>query len=117
MHDSFIYRSNFRRQGAQQSIYYWECIHNRKKRCRGRLKTIGDKLYVTNSNGERWMLHPPVSLTQKFTFSVPHNHESEDDRIDEARQKGCLHFKTLNEVAEEYDLKVSVRHDKDNDTV
>lgn len=52
VNDNYIYRSNFRRQGAQQSIYYWECIHNRKKRCRGRLKTIGDKLFVTNSNGE-----------------------------------------------------------------
>lgn len=59
-----------------------------------------------------------ASLTHMtFHFSVPHNHESEDDRIDEARQKGCLHFKTLNEVAEEYDLKVAVRHDKDNDVV
>lgn len=53
VHDNYIYRSNFRRQGVQRNIYYWECINNRKGRCRGRLKTIGDKLYVANSNGKR----------------------------------------------------------------
>lgn len=53
VHDNFIYRSNFRRQGVMRNIYYWECINNRKGRCRGRLKTIGDKLYITNSNGKR----------------------------------------------------------------
>lgn len=53
VHDNYIYRSNFRRQGVQRNIYYWECINNRKGRCRGRLKTIADKLYVANSNGKQ----------------------------------------------------------------
>lgn len=52
VHDNYIYRSNYRRQGVQQNILYWECINNRKARCRGRLKTIGDKLYITNANGK-----------------------------------------------------------------
>lgn len=52
VNENYIYRSNFRRQGVQRNIYYWECINNRKGRCRGRLKTIGDKLYIANSNGE-----------------------------------------------------------------
>ncbi|CRK91980.1 CLUMA_CG005563, isoform C [Clunio marinus] len=52
IHDNYIYRSNFRRQGVLRNIFYWECIHNRKQHCRGRLKTIGDKLFVANSNGK-----------------------------------------------------------------
>jgi hypothetical protein len=59
VHDNYIYRSNFRRQGVSRNIYYWECINNRKGRCRGRLKTIGDKLYVANSNGKRWRRFSP----------------------------------------------------------
>jgi FLYWCH zinc finger domain len=63
VHDNFIYRSNFRRQGTERNVYYWECIHNRKMHCRGRLKTVGDKLFIANSNGKR------VISTRKHNFS------------------------------------------------
>lgn len=67
VHDNYIYRSNFRRQGVQRNIYYWECINNRKGRCRGRLKTIGDKLYVANSNGKlRQLSFIDISLQKNF---------------------------------------------------
>uniref|UniRef100_A0A1A9WMM7 FLYWCH-type domain-containing protein n=1 Tax=Glossina brevipalpis TaxID=37001 RepID=A0A1A9WMM7_9MUSC len=46
--NDFIYRSNLRRFGPLGDKVYWECIHNRSKKCRSRLKTIGDDLYVTN---------------------------------------------------------------------
>lgn len=52
VYKDYIYRSNFRRQGVKKDIYYWECIHNRRNRCRGRVKTMGDTLYVTNSHGK-----------------------------------------------------------------
>jgi FLYWCH zinc finger domain len=52
VYEHFIYRSNFRRQGVEKNIFYWECIHNRKGRCRGRVKTIGDKIFASNSNGK-----------------------------------------------------------------
>lgn len=46
--NDFIYRSNLKRFGPMGDKVYWECIHNRSKKCRSRLKTIGDDLYVTN---------------------------------------------------------------------
>lgn len=42
-------------------------------------------------------------------FAVPHNHESEDERIDDARQKGFLSMKTLGEASLEYDVKSSIK--------
>lgn len=110
VHDNYIYRSNFRRQGVQRNIYYWECINNRKGRCRGRLKTIGDKLYVANSNGKKQSrCNQRSKINFPLTFSVPHNHEFETLRIDEAQNKGLLSFMSLNEAAKEYDEKSSMK--------
>lgn len=48
VHNNFVYRSNLRRQGRDLNKIYWECIYNRSTKCRGRLKSIGDELIVTN---------------------------------------------------------------------
>lgn len=48
VHNNFVYRSNLKRQGRELNKIYWECIYNRSTKCRGRLKSIGDQLYVTN---------------------------------------------------------------------
>ncbi|KAG5672374.1 hypothetical protein PVAND_002506 [Polypedilum vanderplanki] len=92
IHDNYIYRSNFRRQGVEKNVFYFECIWNRNGRCRGRIKTVGDKLFVTNSN-------------------VPHNHEPEYTRIQDARQRGLISMKTLSEAAREYDERVQIKVD------
>lgn len=112
VHNNYIYRSNFRRQGVNANIYYWECINNRKQRCRGRLKTIGDKIQITNSNGKALRWHS-FSYSSKFceNILVPHNHEMEDERIDEARCKNQLLLKTLSEAAKEYDEKMTLKAD------
>ena len=52
MHGNFVYRSNLRKQGVERNVIYWECVFNRKNRCRGRLKTVDDKLFIANSNGK-----------------------------------------------------------------
>lgn len=110
IHGNFIYRSNFRRQGVQHNIYYWECINNRKGRCRGRLKTIGDKLYIANSNGKLVDgKNLPLFGLNCIKISVPHNHDPEEDRIEEARSKGQLSKKSLGEAATEYDEKASLK--------
>lgn len=48
VHNNFVYRSNLKRQGRDLNKIYWECIYNRSTKCRGRIKSIGDQLYVTN---------------------------------------------------------------------
>lgn len=48
VHNNYVYRSNMKRQGRELNKIYWECIYNRSIKCRGRLKSIGDQLYVTN---------------------------------------------------------------------
>ncbi|XP_062698310.1 FLYWCH-type zinc finger-containing protein 1-like [Aedes albopictus] len=50
VHDRYIYRSNLRRCGRNKDIIYWECVHNRAEKCRGRLKSVGDQLYISNWN-------------------------------------------------------------------
>lgn len=50
VHNNFVYRSNMRRQGRDLNKIYWECIYNRSIKCRGRLKSVGDQLFVTNGN-------------------------------------------------------------------
>lgn len=52
VYDNYIYRSNFRRHGLEKNVFYFECIWNRNGRCRGRIKTVGDKIYRSNSNGK-----------------------------------------------------------------
>lgn len=48
VHNNYVYRSNLKRQGRDLNKIYWECIYNRSTKCRGRIKSIGDQLYVTN---------------------------------------------------------------------
>lgn len=48
VHNKFVYRSNLKRQGRERNKIYWECINNRSTKCRGRIKSIGDRLFVTN---------------------------------------------------------------------
>uniref|UniRef100_A0A182JNK0 BTB domain-containing protein n=1 Tax=Anopheles christyi TaxID=43041 RepID=A0A182JNK0_9DIPT len=48
VHDNYLYRSNLRRQGRNGDVLYWECIYNRGQKCRGRLKTIGNQIMITN---------------------------------------------------------------------
>lgn len=76
VHDNHIYRSNMRRQGLQKNILYWECVHNRSAKCRGRLKSEGNQLYISNTNAQ-------------------HNHQSEMDRITCARVGGQLTYRTF----------------------
>lgn len=52
MHSDFVYRSNLKRQGRNRDIIYWECVRNREIKCRARLKSIGDRLYVANMNSK-----------------------------------------------------------------
>lgn len=55
VHSNFVYRSNLRRQGRDLNKIYWECIYNRSTKCRGRLKTVGDQLFVTNGTAEHFL--------------------------------------------------------------
>jgi hypothetical protein len=40
---------------------------------------------------------------------VPHNHDYEGARIEEARNKGLLSLMSLNDAAKEYDEKASLK--------
>lgn len=53
VHNNFIYRSNMKRMGRLQDIIYWECIHNRNAKCRGRVKSMGNMVIPTNITGTR----------------------------------------------------------------
>lgn len=52
VHNNFIYRSNMKRMGRRMDILYWECIHNRNTKCRGRVKTMGNVVIPTNVTGK-----------------------------------------------------------------
>lgn len=52
VHNNYVYRSNLKRQGLDKNVFYWECIYNRNSKCRGRVKTIGGSLHITNANGK-----------------------------------------------------------------
>lgn len=52
VHEDYLYRSNMKRQGREKNIIYWECVANRKIKCRGRVKTIGNNVINTNIEGE-----------------------------------------------------------------
>lgn len=54
-------------------------------------------------------LRTPFKVSNSQHFAVPHNHESEDERIEDARQKGFLSMKTLGEASLEYDVKSSIK--------
>lgn len=66
VHNNFVYRSNLRRQGRDLNKIYWECIYNRSTKCRGRLKTVGDQLFVTNGT-----LHKYFSIIQQQQQKQP----------------------------------------------
>lgn len=48
IHNQHTYRSNLKRSGANRDIIYWECIRNRDIKCKVRLKSVGDSLYLSN---------------------------------------------------------------------
>ncbi|XP_055304410.1 modifier of mdg4-like isoform X13 [Sitodiplosis mosellana] len=77
VHNNYVYRSNLRRQGRELNKIYWECIYNRSTKCRGRLKSIGDDLIVTN---------------------VEHNHEEDISRVEAAQQAGCLIYRSISSI-------------------
>ncbi|XP_037029096.1 modifier of mdg4 isoform X5 [Bradysia coprophila] len=77
VHNEFIYRSNMKRQGRNLNKMYWECIHNRSTKCRGRVKSVGNKLFVTN---------------------VEHNHDHDVERLDAAHKSGCLVYKSISSL-------------------
>uniref|UniRef100_A0A182HJU4 BEN domain-containing protein n=1 Tax=Anopheles arabiensis TaxID=7173 RepID=A0A182HJU4_ANOAR len=66
VHDNYLYRSNLRRQGRNGDVLYWECIYNRGQKCRGRLKTIGNQIMITNGRGIN-----TISTTTNITTNCP----------------------------------------------
>lgn len=114
VHNNYVYRSNLRRQGRELNKIYWECIYNRSTKCRGRLKSIGDSLIVTNgiylfthnsvlcfvflnSIHLRWFFLFFFSRFCLF-FKVEHNHEEDVGRVEAAQQAGCLIFRTISSI-------------------
>lgn len=79
IHEEYLYRSNLRRQGREGDILYWECIHNRGTKCRGRLKTVGNTIH--KSNGK-----------------VDHNHDSDKKRIGDAVNAGTVVLLNINKL-------------------
>ncbi|XP_058130355.1 modifier of mdg4-like isoform X7 [Anopheles ziemanni] len=77
IHEEYLYRSNLRRQGREGDILYWECVHNRGTKCRGRLKTVGNTIHKSN---------------------VEHNHESDKKRIGDAVQAGTVVLLNINKL-------------------
>nr|NP_788699.1 modifier of mdg4, isoform Z [Drosophila melanogaster]AAO41581.1 modifier of mdg4, isoform Z [Drosophila melanogaster] len=75
--NNFVYRSNLKFFGKSNNILYWECVQNRSVKCRSRLKTIGDDLYVTND---------------------VHNHMGDNKRIEAAKAAGMLIHKKLSSL-------------------
>ncbi|XP_037945156.1 modifier of mdg4-like [Teleopsis dalmanni] len=72
--NDFLYRSKLRRLERGHDTVYWECIHNRLRKCRSRIKTMGNDLYLINDL---------------------HNHASDIDRIEEAEEDGLIVFRRL----------------------
>lgn len=66
VHNHFVYRSNLKRQGRNKNIIYWECIQNRSSKCRGRLRSVGDQLFISNGNGKQNLL----SFNFKFFINL-----------------------------------------------
>lgn len=51
IHDQYLYRSNMKRQGRDKNVIYWECVLNRRTKCRGRVKSVDNIIYPTNTQG------------------------------------------------------------------
>ncbi|XP_065073205.1 modifier of mdg4-like isoform X11 [Ochlerotatus camptorhynchus] len=79
VHDNFVYRSNLRRSGRNKDIIYWECIHNRAEKCRGRVKSVGDLLYISNWN-------------------MQHNHDPDTVKVATAMASGHLSYRTFSSL-------------------
>uniref|UniRef100_A0A6B2EIZ2 BTB domain-containing protein n=1 Tax=Phlebotomus kandelakii TaxID=1109342 RepID=A0A6B2EIZ2_9DIPT len=79
VYDNYVYRSNLRRQGRNKDVIYWECIHNRNSKCRGRLKSVGDFLFITNKH-------------------VKHNHEPDLLRVTQAIKAKLTIMKYISEL-------------------
>ncbi|EDW28126.1 GL27332 [Drosophila persimilis] len=75
--NNFLYRSNLKFFGKNNNILYWECVQNRSVKCRSRLKTVGDDLFVTNDI---------------------HNHMGDNMRIEAAMVSGMLIHKKLSSL-------------------
>uniref|UniRef100_A0A182VAT6 BTB domain-containing protein n=1 Tax=Anopheles merus TaxID=30066 RepID=A0A182VAT6_ANOME len=74
VHDNYLYRSNLRRQGRNGDVLYWECIYNRGQKCRGRLKTIGNQIMITNGRASSPVLdgiNTITTTTTNITTSCP----------------------------------------------
>lgn len=98
----FVYRSNMNRQGREMNKIYWECIHNRSTKCRGRLKSIGNRLYVTNGKAQRNMhiFRYFASYLPVWTIlSGEHNHPADVRRVEDARRSGSLMIRTIDSLA------------------
>uniref|UniRef100_A0A2M4BLQ7 BTB domain-containing protein n=1 Tax=Anopheles marajoara TaxID=58244 RepID=A0A2M4BLQ7_9DIPT len=76
VHRNYIYRSNLRRQGPEKNIIYWECAKNRTLKCRGRLKAVGNTLYISNREEE-------------------HNHPCDTSRIVDASRAGNVTYSDI----------------------
>lgn len=105
-----------RRQGRDLNKIYWECIYNRSTKCRGRLKSIGDELHVTNGkcqiHGFLCLNPVPQSDLVFFLFffsfyecydfiqllAVEHNHVEDFVRVEAAQQAGCLVYRTISSI-------------------
>lgn len=107
VHNNFVYRSNMKRQGRENNKIYWECIYNRSIKCRGRVKSIGDKLYITN--GKLWIALWCISLKENllniinsmlflFWFAVVHNHVEDSRRVEAAKRAGNLMYKAISSL-------------------
>uniref|UniRef100_A0A1L8DD56 BTB domain-containing protein n=1 Tax=Nyssomyia neivai TaxID=330878 RepID=A0A1L8DD56_9DIPT len=79
VHEHFVYRSNLKRQGRNKDVIYWECIHNRKGKCRGRMKSVGDILFITNKN-------------------VKHNHDADLQRVTQAVKAKVTIMKSFSDL-------------------
>ncbi|XP_055594794.1 modifier of mdg4-like isoform X21 [Uranotaenia lowii] len=79
VHNNYVYRSNLRRSGRNKDILYWECVHNRTDKCRGRVKSIGDSLYISNSN-------------------VDHNHDPDSAKVTSAMTAGHMTYRTFSSL-------------------
>ncbi|XP_021693985.1 modifier of mdg4 isoform X23 [Aedes aegypti] len=83
VHNKYIYRSNLRRCGRNKDIIYWECVHNRAEKCRGRLKSVGNQLYISNWN-------------------IQHNHDPDTMKIATAMASGHISYRTLSSLGTVY---------------
>uniref|UniRef100_T1DQX0 FLYWCH-type domain-containing protein n=2 Tax=Anopheles aquasalis TaxID=42839 RepID=T1DQX0_ANOAQ len=76
VHRNYMYRSNLRRQGPEKNIVYWECAKNRTLKCRARLKSVGNSLYISNREED-------------------HNHPCESLRIVDASKAGNVTYSDI----------------------